>query len=347
MQTFRALRVIEQSPGFFDLRILKQSLDDLPDHEVLVRVLYSSLNYKDALSARGHRGVTRNFPHTPGIDAFGVVVESRNDAIKPGQKVIVVGYDLGMNTPGGFGEYIRVPAAWCVPAPAGPADSYWMALGTAGLTAALCVDKLQRFVQPAEEEILVTGASGGVGIISVALLAKLGYRVVACTAKVDHADMLGRLGARRIVDRAALIETSTRHLLKPVWAGAIDTVGGETLNQVIKSLRYGGAVTACGMVGGETFHASVFPFILRGVNLLGVDSVELPLEQKAEMWRRLANEWAVPEIMDFCEEISLEELPAAIERIHRGKMVGRAIVRHRHEPAAENQSLFEEPVMAD
>ncbi len=328
MQRFRALRVFERSPGFFDQEIVEQNISDLPEHEVLVRVHYSSLNYKDALSAQGNRGVTRHYPHTPGIDALGVVESSENPGFKPGDKVIVVGFDLGMNTPGGYGEYIRVPAQWCVPVPEGHPDSYWMALGTAGLTAALCVDRLSRFVSPSQDEVLVTGATGGVGMVSIALLAKLGYRVVAYTAKVDHAEMLTKLGAIRILDRDGF-EFSSKPLDKPLWAGAIDTAGGDLLAQIIKSLRYGGAVAACGMVAGDRFESSVFPFILRGVSLLGVDSVELPLEEKAEMWHRLGDQWAVPNIQSYCQEISLEELPSAIERIYRGKMVGRVVVRHR------------------
>lgn len=328
MQRFRALRVTEKSPGFFDQAIVEQNISDLPDHDVLIRVHYSSLNYKDALSAHGNRGVTRNYPHTPGIDALGVVESSRSPKFKAGDKVIVVGFDLGMNTPGGFGEYIRVPAEWCVAVPEGHSDSYWMALGTAGLTAALCTERLSRFVAPSQNEVLVTGATGGVGMISIALLAKLGYRVVACTGKVDHADMLTKLGAIRILDREG-IEFTPRPMVKPLWAGAVDTVGGDLLNHIIKSLQYGGAVAACGMVGGDHFDTSVFPFILRGVSLLGVDSVELPVEEKAEMWRRLGAEWYLDNIQEFCQEITLEELPSAIERIFRGKMVGRVIVRHR------------------
>src|SRR5690606_15391032 len=168
MQTYRALRVIEKGEGFFDQQIVEQSVGDLPDHEVLIRVLYSSLNYKDALSAHGNRGVTRQFPHTPGIDALGIVEESRDESLVIGTKVIVTGYDLGMNTPGGFGEYIRVPSAWCVPVPPGQTDAYWMALGTAGLTAALCVQELNLFVEPAQEEVMITGATGGVATVSAA-----------------------------------------------------------------------------------------------------------------------------------------------------------------------------------
>ena len=330
MERFRALRAVEINNGYFTQRIEEQSLKDLPDHDVLIRVHYSSLNYKDALSAHGNKGVTRKFPHTPGIDAMGVVEESRSDLFKPGDKVLAVGFDLGMNTPGGFGEYIRVPAEWCVKVPDGQPDAYWMALGTAGLTAALSVDKLKLFVAPSqEEEVLVTGATGGVGMVSVALLSKLGYRVAAVTGKVDHADMLHKLGAKRIIDRARLQEVSPKPLSKPQWSGAVDTVGGDMLNEIIKTLQWGGAVTACGLVAGTQIPATVFPFILRGVNLLGIDSVEAPLSLKAEMWNRLASEWAVPEIMEFCQELTLEELPSVIERIYHGKMVGRIIVRHR------------------
>ena len=328
MTSFKALQTSENEEGRFETRIIERDINELPAGEVLIRVSYSSLNYKDALSASGNRGVTRNFPHTPGIDAAGVVAESGVAEFAKGDEVIVTGYDLGMNTAGGFGQYIRVPAAWVIKRPAGLSLREAMALGTAGLTAALCVDKLEQAgLEPGDGQILVTGATGGVGSIAVALLSRLGYNVAAVTGKADQSAFLTRLGARQIVERSALQAGTDKPLLKEQWAGAVDTVGGDILFNVVKSLRRGASVSCCGLTAGTGFQGSVLPFILRGVNLLGVDSVEIPLVVKASMWDKLSVQWKLPNLDDLVQEISLEELPVAIKRILAGQQTGRMLVR--------------------
>ncbi|MNZ73079.1 putative quinone oxidoreductase YhfP [compost metagenome] len=241
--------------------------------------------------------------------------------------MIVTGYDLGMNTSGGFGQYIRVPAAWLLKRPQHLGLREAMMLGTAGLTAALCVDKLERAgVTPASGPVLVTGATGGVGSIAVMLLAKLGYSVVASTGKPEQAEFLKQLGAGEIVDRALLAEGGEKLLLKEQWAGAVDTVGGDILFNVVKSLQYGGSVAACGLTAGASFKATVMPFILRGVNLLGVDSVELPLAVKIAMWERLAGAWKLDSLEKLVREVGIDALPAEIKKILAGGQTGRVLV---------------------
>ncbi len=328
MSSFKALQVSESEGGRFESKIVERATDDLPAGEVLIRVRYSSLNFKDALSASGNRGVTRSYPHTPGIDAAGVVASSSVAEFAEGDEVIVTGYDLGMNTAGGFGQYIRVPAAWVIKRPQGLSLRDAMILGTAGLTAALCVDKLEQAgLEPGDAPVLVTGATGGVGSIAVALLASLGYKVAAVTGKADQTDFLTRLGATQIVERAALQAGVEKALLKEQWNGAVDTVGGDILFNVVKSLQRGASVACCGLTAGTHFQASVLPFILRGVNLLGVDSVEIPLVVKASMWDKLSLQWKLANLDELAHEINLEQLPEAIERILAGGQVGRVLVR--------------------
>lgn len=328
MSSFKALQVSEVADGRFESKVVERGIDELPAGEVLIRVRYSSLNFKDALSASGNRGVTRSYPHTPGIDAAGVVASSSVGEFAEGDEVIVTGYDLGMNTAGGFGQYIRVPAAWVIKRPQGLSLRDAMILGTAGLTAALCVDKLEQAgLEPGDAPVLVTGATGGVGSIAVALLASLGYKVAAVTGKADQAAFLTRLGASQIVERSALQAGVEKALLKEQWGGAVDTVGGDILFNVVKSLQRGASVACCGLTAGTHFQASVLPFILRGVNLLGVDSVEIPLVVKASMWDKLSLQWKLPNLDDLTHEIGLEQLPEAIERILAGGQVGRILVR--------------------
>jgi alcohol dehydrogenase len=328
MTEFKALLVSEKPEGGFQQQIVRRNLDDLPPGELLIRVQYSSLNYKDALSASGNRGVTRSYPHTPGIDAAGIVEHSAVAGFSAGDQVIVTGYDLGMNTSGGYAGYIRVPAAWAVHCPAGLSLREAMQLGTAGLTAALCVAKLERAgLAPQAGTVLVTGATGGVGSIAVALLAQLGYSVAAATGKGDQEDFLRRLGAQQIISRSELLEGQERPLLKERWGGAVDTVGGEILFNLLKALRYGCSAACCGLTAGTQFSGNVLPFILRGVSLLGVDSVELPLAAKAEAWARLAGPWKLSCLDSLTRELTLEQLPAAIEQILAGQLAGRVLVR--------------------
>lgn len=324
MTTYRALWVTEEPQ--FKQQVVRRDLDQLPANEVLVRVHYSSLNYKDALSATGNRGVTKVFPHTPGIDAAGVVESSSVEGFVAGDEVIVTGYDLGMNTYGGLADYIRVPASWLIKRPAGLSLREAMILGTAGFTAGLCVQKLLAAgLEPGDGEVLVTGATGGVGSVAVKLLAQLGYSVVAATGKQEQIPFLQELGATEVIDRAELNEGVDRPMLKTRWAGAVDTVGGEMLFNVVKSLNYGGSVACCGLTAGTAFSGNVFPFILRGVNLLGVDSVELPLVAKASMWDMLSLQWKM-DLESLVEEISLEDTPRAIAKILAGQQKGRVLV---------------------
>lgn len=328
MSSFKALQTSESAEGRFETRIIEREVSELPAGEVLIRVSYSSLNYKDALSASGNRGVTRNYPHTPGIDAAGIVVESSASGYSEGDEVIVTGYDLGMNTAGGFGQFIRVPATWVIKRPSGLSLREAMALGTAGLTAALCVDKLERAgLVPGDAPVLVTGATGGVGSIAVALLSRLGYNVAAVTGKVEQTQFLTSLGARQVIERSVLQSGTEKPMLKEQWAGAVDTVGGDILFNVIKSLQRGASVACCGLTAGTNFQANVLPFILRGVNLLGVDSVEIPRSTKASMWDKLSTQWKLPNLNELVQEISMEELPQAIERMLAGQQTGRMLVR--------------------
>lgn len=324
---FRAMVVEESGDKVFSRKILKRSITDLPEGEILVRVIWSSLNYKDALSASGNRGVTRNFPHTPGIDAAGVVAESSSEAFRPGDEVIVTSYDLGMNTSGGFAEFIRVPVDWVVPLPPGLDLRESMVLGTAGLTAGMSVAALTKSIPPEKGEILVTGATGGVGSLAVAILSKLGYRVVAVSGKPEAMEFLVGLGASGVITRAEASAGSAKPLLKVKWAGVIDTVGGEMLVAAIKSTDLQGVVTCCGNVASPDLALNVFPFILRGVSLVGIDSQNCPMDQRKQVWQRLAADWKPVQLQTLGREVGLEDLDQEIERILRGGQKGRVLVR--------------------
>lgn len=325
--SFTALIVEETAPKTFSRRIGQRSVDELPAGDLLVRVRYSSLNYKDALSATGNPGVTRKFPHTPGIDAAGEVVECSSGAFKPGQQVIVTSYDLGMNTSGGFGQYIRVPAAWAVPLPAGLSLRESMALGTAGFTAALSVLKLEQAgVLPGAGEILVTGATGGVGSLAVAILAQAGYQVTAATGKASEAEFLKSLGATNVIGRDEVLAGAERPMLKERWAGVVDVVGGPMLAAAIKSTKARGAVTCCGLVGSPDLPVNVFPFILRGVSLIGIDSAECPMEHRRQTWDKLAGPWKLKTLENTVTEIGLEGLEDQISAMLKGQTRGRILV---------------------
>jgi putative YhdH/YhfP family quinone oxidoreductase len=325
-KTFKAMLVEETGEGKFTRRIVDRKVSDLQPNEVLVRVRYSSLNYKDALSASGNKGVTRRYPHTPGIDAAGVVEESSVPEFEPGTEVIVTGRDLGMNTPGGFGQYIRVPASWVIRRPESLSLRESMIFGTAGFTAAWSLLKLMPHVRPEQGEILVTGASGGVGTMAVAILAKAGYTVVAATGKPETASFLESLGAEEVVGRDKVLDVPERPLLKGRWAGVIDTVGGPFLACALKSTRFGGAVTTCGNVASPELSLTVYPFILRGISLLGIASAECPDDMRREIWGKLAGEWKLATLEDLCTEISLEDVDACVEKMLRGESRGRILI---------------------
>ncbi|MAD46733.1 MAG: oxidoreductase [Oceanospirillaceae bacterium] len=297
---------------------------DLPAGDVLIEVRYSSLNYKDALSASGNKGVTRSYPHTPGIDAAGVVLESAAEAFKPGDEVVLFGYDLGMNTSGGFGQHIRVPAEWILTKPAALTLQDAMAWGTAGFTAALSVQKLERAgMAPSRGPVVVTGASGGVGSVAVALLSKLGYEVVAVSGKPEQQEFLKSLGASRIIGRDEVLAVKGKAMAKPLYQAALDTTGGDLVSALIPQLLPEGAVSTCGMVAGLKVEASVFPFILRGVSLLGVDSVEIPRADKQSVLDKVAAEWALPGLTNLTTDIGRSELDATLKKILNGQGVGR------------------------
>lgn len=326
-QNFKAMVVSETADKKFVREVTQRHLDDLPAGELIIEVKYSSLNYKDALSASGNKGVTRKYPHTPGIDAAGTVVDCSNRTFAVGDQVIVTGFDLGMNTAGGFGQYISVPSGWAVKLPQGLSLKESMSYGTAGFTAALCVTRLLAGGLSKEQgEVLVTGATGGVGSIAVAILGKLGFDVAAATGKTAEKDFLTRLGAKTIISREEANDTSGRPLQKPRWAGVVDAVGGNILATAIKTAKYGGLVAACGNAMSADLAVSVYPFILRGVSLLGVDSVEVPTSTRLRVWQRLAQDWKVDFSGELIAECSLEELSAKIDQILQGGIRGRVVV---------------------
>jgi acrylyl-CoA reductase (NADPH) len=326
-RTFQAIVVRETTSGEFTRQVEDRTLDDLPAGDVLIHVRYSSLNYKDALSAIGHRGVTKRYPHTPGIDAAGVVEESEGEAFAAGDRVLVTGYDLGMDTPGGFGQYVRVPAAWVVRLPENLSLRESMVYGTAGFTAALSAHKLEESgIKPDRGEILVTGASGGVGSVAVGILARDGYQVVAATGKRDAEAYLLDLGASRVISREEARDTSGKGLLSGRWASGIDTVGGEYLDTMLRATRYGGVVTCCGNVASAQLSTTVYPFILRSVSLLGVDSTNCPANLRWDLWQKLASRWKLADLDRVASDCSLADLGAEIDRILAGKQRGRVVI---------------------
>ena len=318
--------VIHESDGNFQQDIKVLSTDSLPVGDVLIRVHYSSINYKDALSTIGNKGVTKNYPHTPGIDAAGVVEYSENKNYNVGDKVIVTGYDLGMNTAGGFGQYIRVPADWIVKLPEGITLKESMILGTAGFTAGISVLRMSELVKPKDGKIIVSGATGGVGSIALSLLAKLGYSTVAVSAKQSEYEYLQNLGASEIIPRLEFQEMDKRPILSAKYAGGIDTVGGPILENILKTLQPLGVVTTCGSVSATHISVSVFPFILRGISLIGVSSQNYPEPHRRIIWEKLANDWKLENLLNLYNEICLDDIKANIDLILDGKLRGRTIV---------------------
>lgn len=324
---FKAMVVNESGDRIFTRKITTRFIDDLPLHEVLIRVHYSSVNYKDALSASGNKGVTKNYPHTPGVDAAGIVEDSSVESFRAGDRVIVTGHDLGMDTPGGFGEYVRVPADWIVKVPENMSLKESMIYGTAGFAAALSVYKLTgNGVTPGQGDVLVTGAPGGVGSIAVSILVKSGFQVVALNGKTDQREYLLKLGAREVLSVEEAMDKSGRPLLKALWAGVIDTVGGAILSTAIRSTKYGGTITSCGNAASPDLPLTVYPFILRGVSLLGVETVNCPPNVRHEIWRRLSQEWKLERLDMIATEISLDQLDQSLDLILQGKQKGRTVI---------------------
>ncbi len=323
---YRALVTTEVEKNF-NSSIQNLKLSSLPKNDTLIRVKFSSLNYKDALSASGNKGVTRTYPHTPGIDAAGIIEETSSKRFKKGDEVIVTGYDMGMNTFGGFGEYIRVPEEWVIKKPNNLTLSESMAFGTAGLTAGLCLRKLLKHgLSPEDGKVFVSGVTGGVGIVSLMLFKKLGFEVSAITGKMNQKGLLLSLGANEVIDRNDLDLDLISPLQKPIYSGGIDTVGGKILSNLICSTSQRAAIACCGMVGGLTLDTSIFPFILRGLSLFGIDSAESLIEVKEEIWNNFSSNWKLENIDENIKDIHLDELPDEIDKILKGNQIGRVRV---------------------
>jgi acrylyl-CoA reductase (NADPH) len=331
MTTVRAFRV-GAIDGQWTRRIDEIGVDDLSDGDTTVAVEYSCINYKDGLASTEKGRVARIDPLVPGVDLAGTVVSSDDPALRPGTQVIAHGYDIGVAHNGGYATTARVPSGWIVPMPAGLTSRTAMLIGTAGYTAALSVDALERAgLTPDAGPVLVTGATGGVGSMAVGMLAARGYEVVASTGKADAREWLASLGAASVIDRAELTPETIRPLERERWAGVVDCVGGPTLAYALATTRYGGSVAASGLTGGSALATTVMPFILRGVNLLGIDSVQTPIEQRRAMWTRLGSDMK-PTWLDTLEveTIGLDTLPEALDRILAGAMQGRTLVNPQH-----------------
>ncbi|MFC6268132.1 YhdH/YhfP family quinone oxidoreductase [Frigoriflavimonas asaccharolytica] len=327
--TYKAFRV-EENEGNYISTIKELDFPELSEGELLIKVSYSSLNYKDALSATGNKGVTRNFPHTPGIDAVGTIVSSKSSKFNISDEVIVTSYDLGMNTDGGFAEYVKVPADWAVKLPQNLSMKEAMIFGTAGFTAGMSVLRLSENVQPEDGPIVVSGASGGVGSVSLGILHQLGYKTVAITGKESEIEFLKNIGADEVIMREDFEKMDQKPLLKPLYAGGIDTVGGVILENIIKSTFPMGAVTCCGNVASPKLDLTVFPFILRGVSLIGIDSQNYPMKYREKVWAKLAKEWKTQTLADTVTEITLDELDEKIQLMLKGQLKGRTIVNLLH-----------------
>lgn len=327
MIKFKALRV-KEIEGKYVSSFENFNIDDLPKNDILIKVLYSSINFKDALSWSGNKGVTKVYPHTPGIDSVGEVMESNTNKYKKGDRVIVCGYDLGMNTWGAYSEYISVPEKWVIKLHQKLGIKESMEWGTAGITAAMSVYELLNSNAniPKNSNIVVSGATGGVGIISCLILVKLGYNVTAITSKTDKRDFFINNGIKEIMSREEFLENSKKPLLKEIYEGGIDVSGGEILDSILKKIKYKGAVTCCGLVNSNQLNTNVFPFILRGVRLIGIDSVEGSTSYKEKMWELVSNEFNVKLPKEIVKEIKTEELPENLERVLNGKSFGRVVV---------------------
>ena len=318
---------VEENEGSYSASIKKLDLKKPQEGFVQIKVSHSSLNYKDALSASGNKGVTRNYPFVPGIDAVGKITDANSSEFSEGEDVIVTGYDMGMNTPGGFGEYINVPAGWIVKKPAKLTNIEVMSIGTAGLTAAASVLKIYESLENSDLPILVSGATGGVGSIAVMLLSKLGKEVSALTGKSSSIDFLQSIGASNIIMRDKYLESDIKALERASFSSAIDTVGGKILSKMLTQISPHGVVACCGNVAGIEVNTTVFPFILRGLTLAGIDSAESPIEFKTSIWNKFADEWKL-NLSSLIKIVTKEDLQQEIDLILKGGQQGRVVLEH-------------------
>ena len=318
---------VEEKDGVFSASISELELQKPEDGFVQIKVSHSSLNYKDALSASGNKGVTRNYPFVPGIDAAGTIADANSSQFSDGDEVIVTGYDMGMNTPGGFGEYINVPAKWVVKKPVNLSSLEAMSIGTAGITAAASVLKIQESLKVSDLPVLVSGATGGVGSISVMLISKLGKEVSALTGKSSSIDFLKSIGANNIIMRDEYLEAPAKAMERPLFSSAIDTVGGKVLSKMLPQISPHGVVACCGNVAGIEVSTTVFPFILRGITLAGIDSAESPIEFKTSIWKKFADEWKL-DLSSMIRVVSKDSLQQEIDLILEGGQQGRVVLQH-------------------
>lgn len=328
MESFRAL-VVAKTEDSFSVSVERLAINDLPSGEVLIRVLYSSINYKDGLACSQNGRIVNSYPFVPGIDLAGIIVSSTDSRFQENDQVLVTGYELGVSHFGGFSEFARVPADWVVPLPQGLSPKEAMILGTAGFTAALSIQRLEEHdVNPERGPILVTGATGGVGSLAVSMLAKRGYHVVASTGKPSEHGYLTRLGAKEILSREEVSPEKVKPLEKQRWAGVVDPVGGNTLAYALSSTRYGGTVAVSGLTAGTTLSTTVVPFILRGIQLIGIDSVYCSMRERKSLWDRLATDLK-PELHSgmVYEEVGLDQIPEKTKEILLGKIRGRTLVK--------------------
>ncbi|MDD3342623.1 MAG: YhdH/YhfP family quinone oxidoreductase [Sulfurospirillaceae bacterium] len=323
--TYKALQ-IEEIEGKFVSSIKNLPLEVLDVNDVLIRIHYAALNYKDALSCIGNKGVTKHYPHTPGVDGSGVVVRSNCEHINIGDEVIVTSFDLGMNTNGAFSEYISVPKEWVIPLPKTLSLKEAATIGTAGLTAAIGAHKLLNNGQKKGNSILITGPNGAVGSFCVKLFANMGFKVIALSSRAETKEFLLSIGASEVIVKSDFEMHDKKPLLSPKYDAAMDVVGGELLENILKQIKPEGSVAICGLVSSPTLNTTVFPFILRGVNLLGINSAEITEDFRYFLWEKLANEWKI-DLSAITHEHSLEEIPWLVEQMLAGKSTGRAIIK--------------------
>jgi len=327
MQAFKAL-VVNKQEDQFSVQLQEKTLQELPKGEVLIRVHYSGVNYKDSLATIPDGNIVNTYPIIPGIDLAGVVVSSEDAQFQEGDEVIATSYEIGVSHFGGYSEYARIPAKWIVPLPEGLTLKDAMTIGTAGFTAALSVQRLEENgVSPESGKVLVTGATGGVGSFAVSILSTLGYQVEASTGKASEQAYLEKLGASSIVSREEVYDGKVRALAKQKWVAAVDPVGGEPLASLLSQIQYGGSVATSGLTAGTKLPATVFPFILRGINLLGIDSVYCPMDTRLKVWNRLATDFKLENLDGLIQqEITLQQLPDVLPTLLKGQARGRIIV---------------------